>query len=85
MERGPLARPRTEEKGRNGGLCQELVAHFGEWPTGWAGNRGKGPKTGYFVRNQAGLKRIFLEKGKLCLSEHVERGCPDPIYICSYK
>ena len=40
---------------------------------------------GSFARNQVGLKIILLEIGKLCLSEHVERGRPDPIYICSYK
>ena len=32
--------------GRNGELCQELVVHFGEWTTGWAGNWGKGQKLG---------------------------------------
>ena len=38
LQSGPLAGPGTEEKGRNGELCQELVVHFGEWTTGWVGN-----------------------------------------------
>ena len=29
-----------------GGICQELVVHFEEWTTGWAGNWGKGQKPG---------------------------------------
>ena len=46
LESGPLARPETGEKGRNGELCHELVVHFGEWTTGWVGNWGKGQKSG---------------------------------------
>ena len=38
LKSGPLAGPETEEKVRNGELCQELVVHFEEWTTGWAGN-----------------------------------------------
>lgn len=45
MESGPLARSETEEKGRNGELCQEPVVHFKEWTTGWAGNWSNGQKS----------------------------------------
>ena len=46
LESGPLAGPETGEKGRNWVICQELVVHSGEWTTGWAGNWGKGQKSG---------------------------------------
>ena len=65
--------------GQKSVICHELVDH-------WLGQKlRKGQKSVNFARNQVRLTIILLEKGKLCLSEHVERGRPDPIYICSYK
>ena len=34
------------EKGGNWGRGRELVVHFGEWTTSWAGKHGKGRNLG---------------------------------------
>ena len=41
-----------------GGLCQELVVHFEEWTTGWAGNWGKGPKWRALSGASGPLRRV---------------------------
>lgn len=71
MKSGPLAGAETEEKGRNGELCKELVAHSVEWTTGWGGNWGKGQELGALSGASGPLARSETKKRaenrELCL------------------